>query len=75
MDQELEQLLKILDAVREARNKTDYLHYRAIYESLLDDVLARHPGLSRQALDKAVSIAYYRWITAQKRPPTLPPSA
>lgn len=75
MDPELEQLIKALDAALGARNKADYLRYRAIYDSRLDDVISRHPALNRQTLDKAVTIAYRRWITAQSKPPTLPPSA
>jgi hypothetical protein len=75
MDPELEGLIRALDMVREARNKTDYLRCRAMYELRLDGVIARRPGLTRQTLDKAITIAYRRWLAAQNRPSTLPPSA
>ena len=75
MDPELERLIKALDAVLCARNKADYLRCRALYDSRLDDVISRHGGVNRQTLDKAVTIAYRRWVTAQTKPPTLPPSA
>jgi hypothetical protein len=47
----------------------------AIFQSGLDEVLARHPGLSREKLICAVDFAHTNWLRAQRRPPTLPPKA
>jgi hypothetical protein len=75
MDPELERLIRALDAVLEARSKADYLEARAIYSSLLDEVILRRPAITKQNLDRAITIAYHRWLAAQRRPPTLPPVA
>ena len=58
--------IKALDAAREARTKADYFRLHSIYESRLDDVVARRPDLTREALDKAVTMAYHRWVIAQR---------
>ncbi|PWU08563.1 MAG: hypothetical protein C5B50_29395 [Verrucomicrobia bacterium] len=73
MNRELEELVKAMDAMREARNRADYLRRKATYEAGLDAVISRRPGVGRQALDKAVTLQYRRWIASQGKPPTMPP--
>ena len=75
MDPELEDLLKAYDAVLEARGGPQHHELLSQYESRLDRVLARRPGLDRYRLEKAIQSAHFKWLCAQKRPPTLPPKA
>ncbi|HEY6169444.1 MAG TPA: hypothetical protein VI454_15490 [Verrucomicrobiae bacterium] len=75
MKPELEALVLAFDAVRQARTGEDARRLEAIYRAKLDDVLARHPGVSLDALTRAVNVAHRRWVLAQKKPSTLPPKA
>ena len=76
MNAELEAILKSYDAFREARQSgvlADDLY--AIYDSRLDDVLQRFPGLSKETLQRLVDSAYGPWCRAQNKPSAIPPRA
>ena len=75
MKPELEALVLAFDALRQARSGDDTKRLEAIYQSRLDDVLARHPGVSPDSLMRAVDLAHRRWVLAQVKPSTLPPKA
>ena len=75
MNAELEVLVVALEAVLQARNGDEAKRAEAIYQARLDDVLMRHPGLSRDRLMRAVDFAHANWLRAQRRPPALPPRA
>ena len=74
MNKELEALIQAFDAAKEATpDQTKRL--AIIFDSRIEDVLSRHPKFSREQLEDAVRVAHKRWVAAQKRPTTLPPSA
>ena len=75
MNPELEALVLALEAVLQAKNGDEAKRLDAIYESRLDDLLARHPGLLREKLIRAVDFAHGNWLRAKRQPPTLPPTA
>ncbi|MCI0534869.1 MAG: hypothetical protein L0Z50_06550 [Verrucomicrobiales bacterium] len=74
MNRELEKILKAYDAAKQASG-ADEKKFLAFYESKLDEVLQRHPHLSRAALEGAIQRAYGRWLKAQNKPASLPPQA
>ena len=69
MNPELEALVLALDAVLQSRGGEDAKRQEAVYESRLDDALARRPGLSREKLMQAVDFAHAKWLRAQRHPP------
>ncbi len=74
MNPELEAILKAFDAVLfSSGSETQKL--KAIYESRLEDVLSRHPNLSREKLEATIRYAYLKWLKAEKKPTSLPPKA
>jgi hypothetical protein len=73
MNTDLEELITALDAVLQARSGDEAKRLDAAYQSRLDDVLARHPGVAREKLMRAVDFAHAKWLRAQRLPPTLPP--
>jgi hypothetical protein len=75
MNAELEALVLALDAVLQARSGDEATQLEAVYQTRLDDVLARRPGLSRERLLRAIDFAHANWLRAQRRPSTLPPKA
>ena len=74
MNPELEALILALDAVSNSRGD-DLPSLKAIYESRLDDVLSRFPGMDRARLEASIQKAHQRWVNAQKKHTGLPPSA
>ena len=76
MKPELEAILESYQAFKEAlesgRNATDLY---AIYDSRLDDVLARCPNLSKETLRLLVEKRHRAWLRAQDKPPSMPPRA
>ena len=74
MNHELEEILKAYDAAKQASG-ADEKQLLARYESTLDEVLQRHPNLSRATLEGAIQRAYGRWLKAQDKPTSLPPKA
>jgi len=75
MNTELEALITALDAVLQARTGDEARRLEAIYQSRLDEVSMRHPGLERRRLIHAVDFAHRKWLRARHQPPTLPPNA
>ena len=75
MNAELEALVLALDAVILARDGDEAERMDKFYQSRLDDVLMRNPGLSRDRLIATVDYAYRRWLKAQEKPSSLPPRA
>ncbi len=47
----------------------------AVFERLLDEVLSRRPGTSRDALLEAVQLRYREFRRARRKTTTLPPKA
>ena len=74
MNRDLEALLKAYDAFMQARGKKAE-QLRALYESRLEECLTPHPGLTRELLHRTVQLAYRRWVRAQSKPSTIPPTA
>ena len=74
MNRELEAILKAYDAAKQA-SQAEEKRLLTIYETKLDEVLQRHPHLSREALEGAIQRAYIRWLKAQFKPASLPPKA
>ncbi len=70
MNTELEALLKVFDAFMQARG-SDAERLEILYESRLEDTLARHQRLSKESLHRTVLFAYRNWLKAQKQPPSL----
>jgi len=75
MNAELEALVRALDAVIAARAGSEAAGLDQIYQSRLDDVLARYSGLSRRTLLGMVDLSHRRWLKAQRKPTSLPPRA
>ena len=74
MNRELDEILKAYDAAKQASG-ADEKQLLARYESRLNEVLQRHPHLSRNALEGAIQRAYGRWLKAHDKPTSLPPKA
>lgn len=74
MDRELESLLLAYDAWLQA-GADDAARHEAVFENLLEVILAGRPKLTREQLLKALHAYYPRWVHAQQHPPTLPPRA
>ena len=75
MNPEQEALVLALEAVIQARDGEEADRLEAIYQSRLDDVLARKPGLSRESLVAAIDLAHRLWLSAQKKTSSMPPTA
>lgn len=50
-------------------------HRHATFERLLQDTLARGPGISREQLLNALQDRYREFLRARRKPPTMPPTA
>jgi hypothetical protein len=75
MNQELESLILAYEAVSAARDMNAQQALQS-FETRLDDVMNRHPGLARDLLRKSIIKAHRQWALAQeKKPPTIPPKA
>ena len=74
MDAELEALILALNAALEAQGSEQADPLRERFESLLDETSRKH-GVPPAAMESAVRLAYLRWLRAQQKPPTMPPSA
>jgi hypothetical protein len=75
MNAELEEILKAFDAFRQELDDTEAARLEVLYERRLDDVLSRNPQLSEETLQRLVETEYRKWLTAQKKPTALPPTA
>lgn len=69
MKPEMERLLQLFDESRQSRQQ------EKLYESQLEELHAQYPGISREQLRRIVRAAYLRWLRANAKPPTIPPSA
>jgi hypothetical protein len=61
MNAELEAILKAFDTFMQARGETAE-SVRMIYESRLEDVLQKHPGISKERLEQAIRKKYLQWL-------------
>ncbi|MBI2947947.1 MAG: hypothetical protein HYY23_09885 [Verrucomicrobia bacterium] len=75
MNPDLEAALKALDALMEARTRAEAQQRRAIYDSKLEDVLEKNPGLSKTSLHSALVKRYSVWVKKGSKPSSLPPKA
>lgn len=75
MNQELEALILAYEAVSASRD-TEAEQALQVFESQLDEVLHRHPGIAREILRKSIIKAHRQWALKQdKKPPAIPPKA
>lgn len=74
MNAELEAILKAFDAFMQARGE-EAERLRAIYESRLEDVLQKHPGITKERLEQAIRKQYLQWLRAGSTPSSIPPKA
>jgi hypothetical protein len=75
MNRELESLILAYEKVSASRDKEAGNHLLA-FESLLDGVMERRPGVSRDILRKSVIKAHRAWALKQDaKPPAIPPKA
>ena len=71
MNEELEALVLALEAVNNARPGAEVKQLEAIFQSRMEDVLQRRPGLEYGRLKRAVETAHARWVKAQRRFPSV----
>jgi hypothetical protein len=75
MNPELERLISAYEAVSASRDR-EAERCMEIFESRIDSVLERFPGVSRDALHKSVIKAHRKWALKQdNKPPAIPPKA
>lgn len=75
MNKELEALVLAYEAVSASRDTQAEAALEA-FEALLDTVLNRHPGLSRDLLRKSIIRQHRKWALQQDhKPPAIPPAA
>ena len=75
MNRELESLILAYGNFSAAKDKVAE-QYLLAFEPLLDQVMERHPGPSRDILRKSIINAHRRWALQQdKKPPAIPPNA
>ena len=75
MNRELEELILAYEALSQSRDREEE-ECRQAFESLLNNVLERQPGLDRQTLRKSILRAHRQWTVKQaNQPPTMPPKA
>jgi len=75
MNRELELLILAYEKVSASRDE-EAEHYQQIFEALLDEVMERQPGVSRDMLRKSIIKAHRAWALKQDvKPPAIPPKA
>jgi hypothetical protein len=75
MNKELEALILAYESVSASRD-TEAEQALHIFETQLDEVMNRHPGLARDLLRKSIIKAHRQWaLTQEKKPPVIPPKA
>jgi hypothetical protein len=75
MNRELEALILAYENVSASKDK-EAEQCLLVFESLLDKVMERQPGPSRDILRRSVIKAHRQWALKQDRkPPTIPPKA
>jgi hypothetical protein len=75
MNAKLEEILKAYDSFREAFDDDEAAHWEAVYDSLLEEIIARNPRVSKDALRRFTETEHRKWLLAQKKPATLLPKA
>jgi hypothetical protein len=75
MNRELEVLLQAYEAVLESRGAADHARSQTVFDSLLEDFLGRHPRIAKETVQRVIREAHRQGIFAQRKPPTLPPTA
>lgn len=73
MNRDLESLVLAFEAWRSASH-IEAKKFQDIYEDKIQDVLTRCPGLSSTTLTRLVELQHWRWVVAQSKPSSLPPS-
>lgn len=75
MNEELEALIRAYEAVSALRDR-EAEQALEVFESRLDAVMERCPGVSRDFLRKSIIRAHRQWaLKQQKKPPSMPPKA
>jgi hypothetical protein len=75
MNRELKSLILAYEAFSASRDKEAQRNLEQ-FESLLERVIERRPGLSRQHLRVSIIKAHTKWAKAQDvKPPAIPPKA
>lgn len=75
MNKELEELILAYESFSASRDRAAERALE-IFESRLDHVIERHPGLSREILRKSIIKAHRQWaLKQQNKPPAIPPKA
>ena len=74
MSPELERILQARWVWQHCDPKDDR-RLKAILEQLITEALEGKPDVSRQHFLEALNERYYSFVKAQRRPPTMPPSA
>ena len=69
MKPEMERLLQLFDQVQQSAE------HEQLFESELEKLHTQYSALSREQLRRVVRTAYLRWLKANQKPPTIPPSA
>ena len=70
MNQELESLIKALDAVLESRGQSKVIAEHR-YREKLEEALAKRPGINPKLFEHALFRAHQRWVKASQHPPTM----
>jgi len=74
MHPDLEALIRAYDTALEAMPQ-DAVRCRDEFEQRLQAVVSGTSGLTEESLRNVVRLAHRRWLIAQQKPPTLPPTA
>lgn len=75
MNKEREALILAYEGVSASRGKEAEVRMD-VFESLVDRVMERHPGLSRDAFRKSIIHAHRKWALQQEQKPSaIPPKA
>jgi hypothetical protein len=69
MNPEMEKLLQLFDEAQQSRQA------ERLFEDQFDELCSQYSGISRDKLRQVVRTAYLRWLKANRKPPTIPPSA
>jgi ElaB/YqjD/DUF883 family membrane-anchored ribosome-binding protein len=70
MNQELEDLIKALDAMLESRGQSKVIAEHR-YREKIQEALAKRPGVNPKFLERAIYKTYQRWVKASQRPPAV----
>jgi len=75
MNKDLERLILAYEAVSASRD-LEALQALQNFETQLDEVMTRNPGVQREMLRKSIIKAHRRWALKQdNKPPAIPPKA